>query len=171
MKSGWILSHSNGKHLLSWHAEDDNIRPIPDAAEAAPLLQDTKTCKQQPALTGLHTWSGLPPIRPLTITKRRYDETLRMCAATMRWGCGISARDVLTRLKAICAKPLKHCSSAIPIPTMENRSTMRHSLKYRGKYDGLMTSSINPHGTLHGRMQAGLRADIVDAGQAGRCAL
>ena len=51
--------------LLEWHAEDDKIRPIPDAAEAALSPQDTKTVDQL-YLTGLHleqyrhaTWSAL----------------------------------------------------------------------------------------------------------------
>lgn len=49
---------------LVWHAEPDEIRPIPDAAEAALLPQDTKTVEQL-YLTGLHleqyrhaTWSA-----------------------------------------------------------------------------------------------------------------
>ena len=51
--------------LLTWRAEDDEIRPIPDAAEAALSPQDTKT-NDQLYLTGLHleqyrhaTWSAL----------------------------------------------------------------------------------------------------------------
>lgn len=51
--------------LLEWHAEPDEIRPIPDAAEAALSPQDTKTIDQL-YLTGLHleqyrhaTWSAL----------------------------------------------------------------------------------------------------------------
>ena len=51
--------------LLEWYAEDDEIRPIPDAAEAALSPQDTKTVDQL-YLTGLHleqyrhaTWSAL----------------------------------------------------------------------------------------------------------------
>ena len=51
--------------LLEWHAEPDEIRPIPDAAEAALSPQDTKTVDQL-YLTGLHleqyrhaTWSAL----------------------------------------------------------------------------------------------------------------
>lgn len=50
---------------LCWQAEDDEIRPIPDAAEAALPPQDTKT-NDQLYLTGLHleqyrhaTWSAL----------------------------------------------------------------------------------------------------------------
>ena len=59
--------------LLEWHAEPDEIRPIPDAAEAALSPQDTKTVDQL-YLTGLHleqyrhaTWSALD----------YYEETLR----------------------------------------------------------------------------------------------
>ena len=51
--------------LLEWHAEPDEIRPIPDAAESALSPQDTKTIDQL-YLTGLHleqyrhaTWSAL----------------------------------------------------------------------------------------------------------------
>ena len=51
--------------LLTWYAEPDDIRPIPDAAEAALSPQDTKTIDQL-YLTGLHleqyrhaTWSAL----------------------------------------------------------------------------------------------------------------
>ncbi|MBE6259270.1 MAG: DUF5107 domain-containing protein [Prevotella sp.] len=51
--------------LLTWQAEDDEIRPIPDAAEPALPPQDTKT-NDQLYLTGLHleqyrhaTWSAL----------------------------------------------------------------------------------------------------------------
>ena len=51
--------------LLEWGAEPDDIRPIPDAAEAALSPQDTKTIDQL-YLTGLHleqyrhaTWSAL----------------------------------------------------------------------------------------------------------------
>ncbi len=54
-----------GRVLLSWSAEPDEIRPIPDAAEAALPPTDTKTVDQL-YLTGLHleqyrhaTWSAL----------------------------------------------------------------------------------------------------------------
>ena len=56
---------SHPSPLLFWQAEDDEIRPIPDAAEAALSPQDTKT-NDQLYLTGLHleqyrhaTWSAL----------------------------------------------------------------------------------------------------------------
>ena len=54
-----------GMPLLTWEAEPDEIRPIPDAAEAALSPVDTKT-NDQLYLTGLHleqyrhaTWSAL----------------------------------------------------------------------------------------------------------------
>ena len=53
------------RSVLQWHAESDDIRPIPDAAEAALPPEDTKT-NDQLYLTGLHleqyrhaTWSAL----------------------------------------------------------------------------------------------------------------
>ena len=44
---------SNGKELLCWHAEPDEVKPIPDAAEAALLPEEIKTTEQL-YLTGLH---------------------------------------------------------------------------------------------------------------------
>lgn len=43
----------NGKELLYWHAEPDEVKPIPDAAEAALLPEEIKTTEQL-YLTGLH---------------------------------------------------------------------------------------------------------------------
>ena len=58
-------SGSRTRTLLTWHAEPDEIRPIPDAAEAALTPQETKTIDHL-YLTGLHleqyrhaTWSAL----------------------------------------------------------------------------------------------------------------
>ena len=63
-----IIDRAEGQRwrpLLCWCAEPDEIRPIPDAAEAALSPQDTKTIDQL-YLTGLHleqyrhaTWSAL----------------------------------------------------------------------------------------------------------------
>lgn len=44
---------SGGKELLNWHAEPDEVKPIPDAAEAALLPEEIKTTEQL-YLTGLH---------------------------------------------------------------------------------------------------------------------
>ena len=43
----------DGKRLMTWHAEPDEIRPIPDPAEAALLPEQIKT-NDQLYLTGLH---------------------------------------------------------------------------------------------------------------------
>ncbi len=60
-----IRDANTSKVLLTWDAEPDEIRPIPDAAEAALTPQETKTIDQL-YLTGLHleqyrhaTWSAL----------------------------------------------------------------------------------------------------------------
>lgn len=42
-----------GRTVMSWHTEPDEIRPIPDAAEAALLPEEIKTVEQL-FLTGLH---------------------------------------------------------------------------------------------------------------------
>ena len=44
---------SDGKLLLEWEAEPDEIRPVPDPAEAAPLPSEIMTCEQL-YLTALH---------------------------------------------------------------------------------------------------------------------
>ncbi len=43
----------DGRTVMTWHAEPDEIRPIPDAAEAALLPSEIKTVEQL-FLTGLH---------------------------------------------------------------------------------------------------------------------
>ena len=55
----------NGRTVLHWHAEPDDVRPIPDAAEAALPAEECKSVEQL-YLTGLHleqyrhaTWSPL----------------------------------------------------------------------------------------------------------------
>lgn len=44
---------ANGKELLYWHAEPNEVKPVPDAAEAALLPEEIKTTEQL-YLTGLH---------------------------------------------------------------------------------------------------------------------
>lgn len=44
---------SKGREVLYWHAEPDEVKPVPDAAEAALLPEDIKTTEQL-YLTGLH---------------------------------------------------------------------------------------------------------------------
>ena len=52
--NGLILEiTANGKELLYWHAEPEEVKPVPDAAEAALLPEEIKTTEQL-YLTGLH---------------------------------------------------------------------------------------------------------------------
>ena len=64
--------------LLTWHAEPDDIRPIPDAAEAALTPQETKTID--------YTWNSTatPHGRHSTTTKRHCAATPWTTAATTR---------------------------------------------------------------------------------------
>ncbi len=48
-----VISDAKGKELLVWEPEPDEIRPIPDAAEAALRPEEIKTVEQL-YLTGLH---------------------------------------------------------------------------------------------------------------------
>ncbi|MCF0243859.1 MAG: DUF5107 domain-containing protein, partial [Bacteroidaceae bacterium] len=59
------ITNKHGKTLLSWQPESDELKPIPDAAEAALKPEEIKTTEQL-FLTGLHleqyrhaTWSAL----------------------------------------------------------------------------------------------------------------
>ena len=61
------------RSVLSWHAESDDIRPIPDSAEAALLPEQVKT-NEQLFLTGLH----LEQYRHATwLATDYYEEALR----------------------------------------------------------------------------------------------
>ena len=48
-----VITNENGKELLAWHAEPQDVRPIPDAAEAALRPEEIRTVEQL-YLTGLH---------------------------------------------------------------------------------------------------------------------
>lgn len=48
-----LVVTAGAKELLYWHAEPDEVKPIPDAAEAALLPEEIKTTEQL-YLTGLH---------------------------------------------------------------------------------------------------------------------
>ena len=49
----FTIESLDGKILMAWEQEDDEIRPIPDPAEAALLPEQIKT-NDQLYLTGLH---------------------------------------------------------------------------------------------------------------------
>lgn len=73
----------NGRSVMSWHAEPDEIRPIPDAAEAALLPEQIKTVEQL-FLTGLH----LEQYRHATYSKKEYANSLRYNQVCF-WGMGL----------------------------------------------------------------------------------
>ena len=126
----------NGKHLLSWHAEDDNIRPIPDAAEAAPLPQDTKTCEQL-YLTGLH----LEQYRHATYSPvDYYEEALRRDPEDMRcnnaMGLWYIRKGRFDKAEGYLRKAVKTLLKRNPNPyDGEPLYNLALALKYRGKYD------------------------------------
>jgi hypothetical protein len=60
-----VIKGKGNRVLLTWHAEDDEVKKVPDAAEAALYPEETKSIEQL-YLTGLHleqyrhaTWSAL----------------------------------------------------------------------------------------------------------------
>lgn len=76
------------RSVLSWHAESDDIRPIPDSAEAALLPEQIKT-NEQLYLTGLHleqyrhsTWS---PVDYYEEALRRDPNDIRCLNALGLW--------------------------------------------------------------------------------------
>lgn len=49
----FLVTTEDGREIISWHAESEDVKPIPDAAEAA-LLPHEITSTEQLYLTGLH---------------------------------------------------------------------------------------------------------------------
>ncbi len=84
-----------GKTVLTWHAEPDEIRPIPDAAEAALRPEEVMTVEQL-YLTCIWSSIATPPSARPTIMRKASDATPTMYVATTPWACGISAKAVLT---------------------------------------------------------------------------
>ena len=99
-----LVVTAGAKELLYWHAEPDEVKPIPDAAEAALLPEEIKTTEQL-YLTGLHLeqyrHATYNPIW-LSIMKKRCVAILLMYATTMRLVCGTSVKDVSNVLNSIC---------------------------------------------------------------------
>ena len=96
---------ASGKELLYWHAEPEEVKPIPDAAEAALLPEEIKTTEQL-YLTGLH----LEQYRHATYNPvEYYEEALRRdpieCVIIMRLVCGIFVKVVSVEQNNICSQP------------------------------------------------------------------
>ena len=121
---------------LSWQAESDEIRPIPDAAEAALSPQDRKT-NDQLYLTGLHlepyrhaTWSALD----------YYEEALRRDPNDVRClnqtGLWYLRRGRFDKAESYLRKAVKIWQKRNPNPyDGEAIFNLALALKYQGRWD------------------------------------
>ena len=122
--------------VLSWHAEPDEIRPIPDSAEAALLPEQVKT-NEQLYLTGLHleqyrhaTWS---PTDYYEEALRRDPNDIRCLNAMGLWyirkGRFALAEEYLRKAVRLALKRNPNPYDGEPI------YNLALALKYQGKYD------------------------------------
>lgn len=120
--------------VLSWHAEPDDIRPIPDSAEAALLPEQIKT-NEQLFLTGQHleqyrhaTWS---PVDYYEEALRRDPDDIRCLNALGLWyirkGRFAWAEDYLRKAVRLSQKRNPNPYDGEPI------YNLALSLKYQGK--------------------------------------
>ena len=132
--------------LLTWQAEPDDIRPIPDAAEAALSPQDTKT-NDQLYLTGLHleqyrhaTWSALD----------YYEEALRRDPNDVRClnqtGLWYLRRGCFDKAEVYLRKAVKIWQKRNPNP-YDSEAIFNLALTLKYKSGGLGDSSFSRLGT------------------------
>ena len=126
---------TNGCHLV-WHGETDEIRPIPDAAEAALPPEEVKT-NEQLYLTGLH----LEQYRHATFSPLHYyEEALRRDPSDYR--C-LNAVGLWYIRKGCFRKAEKYLRKAVAVITRRNPNpydgepiyNLGLALKYQGKLD------------------------------------
>ena len=122
--------------VLQWHAEADEIRPIPDSAEAALLPEQIKT-NEQLYLTGLH----LEQYRHATwMATDYYEEALRRDPNDIR--C-LNAMGLWYIRKARFAKAEEYLRKAVKLSMKRNPNpydsesiyNLALALKYQGKTD------------------------------------
>ena len=122
--------------VLSWHAEADEIRPIPDSAEAALLPEQVKT-NEQLYLTGLHleqyrhaTWS---PTDYYEEALRRDPNDIRCLNALGLWyirkGRFAKAEELLRKAVRLITKRNPNPYDGEPI------YNLALALKYQGKME------------------------------------
>ena len=122
--------------VMQWHAESDEIRPIPDSAEAALLPEQIKT-NEQLYLTGLHleqyrhaTWS---PVDYYEEALRRDPNDIRCLNQLGLWyvrrGCFGKAEDYLRKAVKLSQKRNPNPYDSEPI------YNLALALKYQGQYD------------------------------------
>jgi tetratricopeptide (TPR) repeat protein len=122
--------------VLQWHAEADDIRPIPDSAEAALLPEQVKT-NEQLYLTGMH----LEQYRHATwLPTDYYEEALRRNPDDVR--C-LNAMGLWYIRKGRFAKAEGYLRKAVRLITKRNPNpydsepiyNLALALKYQGQYD------------------------------------
>ena len=122
--------------VLSWHAEADDIRPIPDSAEAALLPEQIKT-NEQLSLTGLH----LEQYRHATwLATDYYEEALRRDPNDIRClnalGLWYIRKGRFSRAEDYLRKAVKLSMKRNPNPYEgEPLYNLALALKYQGKLD------------------------------------
>ena len=122
--------------VLSWHAEADDIRPIPDSAEAALLPEQIKT-NEQLYLTGLH----LEQYRHATwLATDYYEEALRRDPNDIRClnalGLWYIRKGRFSRAEDYLRKAVKLSMKRNPNPYEgEPLYNLALALKYQGKLD------------------------------------
>lgn len=126
---------SNGRELLYWHAEPDEVKPIPDAAEAALLPSEIKTTEQL-YLTGLH----LEQYRHATYNPvDYYEEALRRDPIDVRCnnalGLWYIRKGRFQKAEAYLRTAVKTLQKRNPNPyDGEPIYNLGLSLKYQGRY-------------------------------------
>lgn len=126
---------ANGRELLYWHAEPDEVKPIPDAAEAALLPSEIKTTEQL-YLTGLH----LEQYRHATYNPvDYYEEALRRDPIDVRCnnalGLWYIRKGHFQKAEAYLRTAVKTLQKRNPNPyDGEPIYNLGLSLKYQGRY-------------------------------------
>ena len=139
---------SAGREVLHWHAEPDEVKPIPDAAEAALLPEEIKTTEQL-YLTGLH----LEQYRHATYNPvEYYEEALRRDPTDVR---NNNALGLWYIRKGRFAKAEQYLRTAVKVLQKRNPNpydgepvyNLGLALKYQGRvceaYDRFYKSTWN----------------------------
>ncbi|MGN0309130.1 MAG: DUF5107 domain-containing protein [Bacteroides sp.] len=125
-----------GRSVMTWHAEPDEIRPIPDAAEAALLPEQIKTVEQL-YLTGLH----LEQYRHATYSPiDYYEEGLRRDPDDVRcnnaMGLWYIRKGRFDRAEHYLERAVRILQKRNPNPyDGEPLYNLGLALKYQGRYD------------------------------------
>lgn len=127
---------AGGRELLYWHAEPDEVKPIPDAAEAALLPSEIKTTEQL-FLTGLH----LEQYRHATYNPvDYYEEALRRDPIDVRCnnalGLWYIRKGRFRKAEAYLRTAVRTLQKRNPNPyDGEPIYNLGLALKYQGRYD------------------------------------